>query len=380
MRFDRFHRTGDQGALLDGDAVHDANLAFSSVDLAAALQDEAIAAEALDSLCIIAFFHMTRAPLVPPAAAVVELQRWSAICDLIKRVPCPPGLPAQARETLELVLAMHEDVVAGRQPRIDDLLARLNDSARREVMANSGGFSSRSQPAEPDSAADLNMQGCLALSEFLDTGTNELLTEAISLLRRATEIVPSDHPERPRYVAEYCEAQYIKCAESYDPDAIDEALRLLRPLTVVNSSNLQAGILSGLGNFLLLRYLQTGVAASLDESLDALRRAVAQSPTPSPAIQQNLATALVRYYVRTNDVGSLTEALTILREALHAGGNDPPRHMILANLGSALLLEYERTSRLEVLDGGICALREAMAMVPTGTCTDCGTAARSFTS
>jgi tetratricopeptide (TPR) repeat protein len=148
---------------------------------------------------------------------------------------------------------------------------------------------------------------------------------------------------------------------------LEQAISVLRrALDLLDARHHPGPILNRLANAVLARYTHAHSSADLDWAIDLYRRACDESgsPTLSAIHLNNLGNALLLQHRATHDRRTLDEAIASYRRslALPLPPEDRSRH--LANLAAALRRCVVQYKEFERLDEAIALLDEARALVP----------------
>ena len=264
----------------------------------------------------------------------------------------------------------------------------------------------------------LNDAGQAFFSKYKESGHNDDLNLAGSLLERVIRLVPANSPDRPTALHNLCVCYHDLYARGGDPAALDKAIELSsQALQLAPSAPVvRAHNLSDLAISLRYRYRSTGEIDNLRQAIEAWRQVVELSPPGSSEramMLHNLSIGFRDLYARTGDVAdfrqyieagqqalqlvqpdtpnragflllqgvylrdvykrvgdlaALQTAIESLRQAaLQASPTAPNRDLILASLGSALFNSYQRTNNHADLRQAIEAWRQAVELSPPGS-------------
>lgn len=196
--------------------------------------------------------------------------------------------------------------------------------------------------------------------------------EAIQIARQASELTPSDHPDRVeclrRLVAMLGE-QYYQTGEMGD---LGEAISVSREVVELtpNGHPHRAGWLTILGILLRSQYERTGEMADLEEAMMVARHAVELTPHDHlnrPDRLESAGKSLTRQYQRTGKMVDLEEAIEVSRRTVESIPHDHPMWAsMLETLGIQLSLRYERTERRADLEEAIGLARQAVELMSHG--------------
>jgi tetratricopeptide (TPR) repeat protein len=213
----------------------------------------------------------------------------------------------------------------------------LNDAFEAERILR------RLLEADPQSPPVWTLQSVLGV--LLDkrhqlTGSPEALGESITLLRRALDVVPPGHPDRPAMLSNLAAALRSHSNLTGSPEALGESIFLLRmALNEMPPGHPdQPAILSNLAAALRSRSDLTGSPEELSESITLLRMALNEMPPghpDQPAISSNLAAALRSRSDLTGSREDNAEAQSLQLEVTR-GSTDPLRHSPLLGQGPGI--------------------------------------------
>lgn len=212
----------------------------------------------------------------------------------------------------------------------------------------------------------------LALRELFGvTGEREMLSEAISVLRRA-ESIGADHPDRPVISMNLALALQDWCEETGEAGALDEAIERVRSVVaeMPEGDGQQAQWASNLSAMYQDRYEMAFDLVALGEAVRWGRAAVDATPEDHPRLPArltHLGVALRMTYEATGDMGCLAEAVRACGEAVTLAGGTHPRIAIYeSNYASALRFKYEHSGEPRLLDEAIDMAGRAVRHTPAG--------------
>jgi tetratricopeptide (TPR) repeat protein len=258
--------------------------------------------------------------------------------------------------------------------------------------------------------------GAVPTARSAPPDTAGLVREAVGLLRSAVASMPAGNPERVSVLGTLAWALECEHEATGDPVPLDQAVAAMRELvaTLPPDHPILARQQSALGSALrriryrggdvsllreaealqraavvtaertgapawpiLLELAQTlhmaardfAGPAALDEAVELLRRAVAETPAPDRHQPLDMLGLTLRLRsAMTGDRGSAHEAVAVLRQAVDlVGPEHPAKAQHLANLGLALQLEHEWTGDRATLADAVEALRAVVSAVPAGS-------------
>ena len=208
------------------------------------------------------------------------------------------------------------------------------------------------------------------MAGYSRTGSVEVLTEAIDLLRQGMRIAPPGDPTRISLAVNLSLALWMLSERTGASDALAEAADLGR--AVVGATDpahpSRPGRLSNLGLILRSLYERTERFEVLQEAVDVSRAAVAASSEGHPARRKslsNLAVVLGRLVQHTGQHDVVQEAVQAARLSVAGvADDDADRGRLVANLSLALNILFHSTRSTEILEEAIAVGREAVALLP----------------
>jgi hypothetical protein len=289
---------------------------------------------------------------------------------------------------LDAAVAAHEQAVAASAPdTADGVTSRLQlgktlreryDVRRREEDARAA-VDALAAAADGAAAADTTLRAeCLeALGNarydlYGATGEANFVDEAVESLRRAFDLLASDDYDRSEYGSNLGSALLARFGVRGDPADLQEAIRLLEQAVVDEEQRgtTSAELLANLGNALGVRSAVTAARGDSDRAVTYLRQAVelAAGSLRRPAMLSNLAAALLERFDITGELVDLDEAIDLLETALaESAPNDPELPSRLSNLGNALRRrQLRRRGGREDLDRAVSAYERALAATADG--------------
>ncbi len=215
-------------------------------------------------------------------------------------------------------------------------------------------------------------RGGVLLRRSLRTDDEAALTQAVGLLERAVNAVPSWYFPYSGWRRQLALALRVRFERAGDPADLERAIDLGRDIVAKLPADDpdRGGYLTNHGIALRLRFEHSGHRADLDSALTVCREAVAASPPGSPTrplALSNLGNALHVRFELDGDPRDLDAAIDHSQEALRASAADEPdRTHWFTNLGIALGARYHLASDPDDLDAAIDAERAAVAAVRLG--------------
>ncbi len=296
-----------------------------------------------------------------PAALtrVIDLLRWSVTCSPIDH----PDLPGRL-SNLGVALRIRFDR--------DGRPAALDQAVKAGLAAVAVGAADHR-----DRGGHLYNAGGHLHLRFRHGAAIADLDQAVSLLEQAVHATRPDQAAHFEMVDELGRALAARCEASRPAAELGSAIRLwldrgggvldwqravvlLRHLLSFEPAT--ADRLTDLGHALTVGSTWTGSDTDLDEAIDLLRRAAADTPaaeTDHGGRLARLASALRLRFERTGAAEHLEEAAALLRRALTAlPTHHPDRDVAQAEIGVVLYQRFSRTGALPDLDEAITHLRD----------------------
>ncbi len=202
----------------------------------------------------------------------------------------------------------------------------------------------------PDRAGYLGTLGSLLLHKFERSGLLADLNDGVQTLRSAVEGMSSHDPRRLVHLSNLGNALRARLVYVGSAHDLADALSALQECVAAAApGNPNRGVyLSNLAALWLSRYQQSRSSADLRQAVEAARAAVELSPPDHPQrviLLLNLGGLLVTS-ASAGVTDHMDEAITMLREAVHAAGEDnSAKAMAIANLANALTARHERHGR-----------------------------------
>ncbi|WP_053042542.1 CHAT domain-containing protein [Streptomyces sp. KE1] len=325
--------------------------------------------------------------------------------DLARRAvaAAPPGTPVHASRVSSLVFilfrlhdvaaedhVLREAVTLGRQAvaalpeghrarpaalsHLGVVLIRAYEHTGRAALAEEAVAHHRGAVAASPglvSAARWLMNLGMALASLgRGEGRPEPAREAVTVLRRALEALPSGHPERATALSNLASALSGHSFHTDDPAAVlREAVRTARAAVTATPAGHphHAQHLNTLGLTLWALAWQTGDSAPLRSAAEAGRQACAAAPPHHPhraMFLGNLCSALRMSYARTGKPEEIAEAVAVCREGLVTLARDHPyRLRLLHRLADTLVTRALWDDDPRLLEEATEVCREAVAVL-----------------
>jgi tetratricopeptide (TPR) repeat protein len=198
----------------------------------------------------------------------------------------------------------------------------------------------------------------------------DVIAEAVGLLRRALNVLPDQHPARALMLSNLAVALQTSFRYGMAIPVLDEAISLLQSaVSVVPAGNSDLpDILSNLSTALYTRHVQVGRLADLLGAVEAAERAVDAVADDDPGLGGHLGTlavAQLALFERTDELAHLDEAIDgfVSAVAVYPAGSHK-RAGLLTNLGVAFRQRFERTGEMADLENAIAAGRDAVRVTP----------------
>ncbi|EIN03582.1 hypothetical protein PUNSTDRAFT_139463 [Punctularia strigosozonata HHB-11173 SS5] len=226
-----------------------------------------------------------------------------------------------------------------------------------------------------DTAAILNARLGRALERFYSCSEGQMsdLDEAISVCRKAVDLLPAGHVDRPEALMSLSNAIGRKDAKSRGPGA--EECRFLYRLTLDEMSPThprRVSCLSSLAYLLCIAYdTKRGSRADLDEGLQMCHEAMALLDPAHliyPAVVGRLGVALsCRFSYFPQNREDLDYSILLHEKAMHADPlSSASRYIHVHNLAHALEIRYNKFKDVADLQRAIELGREALELCPPG--------------
>ncbi|GFG20210.1 hypothetical protein IFM5058_10514 [Aspergillus udagawae] len=211
----------------------------------------------------------------------------------------------------------------------------------------------------PDRAGRLNNLGLRLGQRYSRTGAMADLQEAIVMIRKAINATPEDHPDQAIFLSNLglqLGHSYLRTGAMTD---LEEAITVSRKVVDATPEDHPdwAGRLNNLGLRLGQRYSRTGVMADLQEAIIMVRKAINAAPEDHPdqaIFFSNLGSRLGQRYLSTGEIADLDEALQLAWAAVNATPDDhPDRAGRFNNVAIRLGDRYSRTGAMADLEEAI---------------------------
>ncbi|MGH3695961.1 MAG: hypothetical protein ACRDRX_18540 [Pseudonocardiaceae bacterium] len=211
------------------------------------------------------------------------------------------------------------------------------------------------------------------------TGREAALRPALAVFRALLLATPFDSGLHPTMLMMVGEDLLRAARQTHERYLVDEAVTLGEAAVTAAEpgSQLQAIMLSGLGEAYQLRFGDLGDPADLDRAIDSYRMAADRidpdMPSPIPERHEigrevhalcldRLGSCLTRKFEQTTDPQVLDDAITVRRRALRtipADDLNRPKH--LNKLGVALHRQYRETGCADALNEAVALSAEAVS-------------------
>jgi tetratricopeptide (TPR) repeat protein len=319
-RIRAFFKQGDAAAVLDLDALVDAERLWAAAD------------------------HRDGTPVPQKVMLGLGLLRW---CRYLAR--SPGHQPDESIADIEEALRWF-GLVAQADPQA------VPEPLRRFIGAKAAGL------------AWVQYEGGVAT--FIQSNRENdaaALDQAIRLLIAAVRGTPADDPDRLRRLESAAASVRVRYERLGAPDDLDQLIDLSRAIVAVTEpdSPERADHLSRLAFDLAIRLDRTDTRTDLDEVIDAAWVAIDVLPSGNrdrAVLLSILATTLEKRFRRTDSLDDLNGVIDTSRALVTAVSSDEPvRVSMLCNLGSALLTRYERGNASADLDDAVAVYQAAVA-------------------
>lgn len=221
-----------------------------------------------------------------------------------------------------------------------------------------------------DRARRVGNLGALLILRYEETGAPADLDAAISRCTEALAVLGDDHPDARIHFNNLGSALAARTRLHGADDELDEAIAAGRAAVRGDGPAHQRVLrLSNLGGALYARFTRDGRLDDLDEDIDLQREALRLAPPDHPdrpGLLSNLATALTERHETLGVRGDLSEALTLLEEAMTAGPTPRRLATVAGAHGLALHAQHHATGDQSALERAVVSLRTAVgATAPT---------------
>jgi tetratricopeptide (TPR) repeat protein len=223
-------------------------------------------------------------------------------------------VPADLRDDLRRVMAAPRRYQQGSAPQVLDEAADAWERIYRHLSLG-------------DTEADfrwgfVNDGGALYLRRFFSTGQDEHLERALALLREAVALTSPDSPHYAASLHNLGRGLQAAYEHTATPDSLEEAIDAYERAVAATSPDSPgyAMYCGGLGSGLKTRYTWvTGSQGDLDRAIQAYRHAVdytAPNSADLSAVLNNWAMALQERYNSIGDMTDLDQSIEALERAL----------------------------------------------------------------
>ncbi|KZV67447.1 hypothetical protein PENSPDRAFT_583974, partial [Peniophora sp. CONT] len=205
---------------------------------------------------------------------------------------------------------------------------------------------------------------------FERTGELKDLELAISSHRRAVELTPDGHPDKPsrfNNLGNSFLTRFKRTGELEDLEQATSTHRCAVELTPDSHPDKPAG-LNNLGNSFLTRFERTGELESLEQAIWSHRCALTpDGHSDKPSRFNNLGGSLYTSFDQTGKLEDLEQAILSYRQAAEMTADDHPRKpLMLRHLCQELRSRFERTQELADILKAISAGNRAIELRPEG--------------
>uniref|UniRef100_UPI0032EBDB13 CHAT domain-containing tetratricopeptide repeat protein n=1 Tax=Streptomyces sp. HSW2009 TaxID=3142890 RepID=UPI0032EBDB13 len=223
----------------------------------------------------------------------------------------------------------------------------------------------------PDRFRYLSNLGVTLWFRFERVGDLADLDDAITAGRAAVQATPTSHPARADMLSDLVlllHARFEKVGDAVDLDEVITTGRAAVQAAPANHSD-RVQMLSNLGAALWFRFERVGDLADLDDAIATCQSAVRATPGDHPGRTEMLArlSKVLRARLdRGGDLAVLDEVITTERAMVEAmASNHPDRAGMLSNLGAALRERFDRGGDLADLDEAVTICRAAVQAAPS---------------
>ncbi|QRV93472.1 aromatic di-alanine and TPR containing protein [Ceratobasidium sp. AG-Ba] len=207
---------------------------------------------------------------------------------------------------------------------------------------------------------------------FERLGESRDLDCALEYLKRASELIPDSHPNRPSYLSGLGVSWYYRFKYVGEPQELSRAIEYqtravdLTPKGHPNSSKR----LSRLGRSLQTRFECLGELTDLDRAIDCGSRAVDFTPNSyldKPIYLTHLAVSRRARFERLGDLIDLNHAIDSISQAVDLTPDGHPDKLArLSSLGVSRWARFERLGELGDLDHAMGCISQAVDLTPDG--------------
>ncbi|KAF5319112.1 hypothetical protein D9611_014103 [Ephemerocybe angulata] len=233
-------------------------------------------------------------------------------------------------------------------------------------------ISSGRKKVSDDVVPQLSKCGIERLRNFRQTGDLSVLTEAISMLQRASDLTPHGHAGLPALLNDLgisFKCRFERTGEISDiADAISAQQKAV-DLTPDGHGNLPA-LLNNLGNSFTRRFERTGELSYIADAISVQQKAVDLTPHDHPDLPawlNNLGSSFIRRFEHTGELSYIADAISAHQKAVDLtphGHTDLPS--CLNNLGTSSAFHFERTGELSDIADAISVQQKAVDLTPDG--------------
>ena len=205
---------------------------------------------------------------------------------------------------------------------------------------------------------------------FSHTGELTDISEAVSCQRTAVELIPDSHPDRPMYLANLGMSLRYQFTCTGELTDISEAISFQqKALQLIPESHPdRPRYLSELGTSLQHRFGHTGELTDISEAVSFQQIAVELIPDSHPDRPKHLlnqAMSLVYQFSRTGEVTDISEAISFQQTALQlTPESHPDRPRYLAALGTSLRQRFSCTREFSDISEAISHMQKALQLIP----------------
>ena len=367
-RIRRLAESGDYGVVLDPSAIYEIAQLWESVRP----EEGNLDAIPLNSLAVLAYFHLLRCQLVP-RDDISDLQTALSLL-LMLAVRAPHLVPYDIRQLLTAGHAESEEDAGRLATDWAPVLLRYRpteppDALNVAITAFCGAAAVSDLGSSDHALFQSELAGAL-VTRFERTGDFKDLDAAIDAGQQAVAAASPGDPSLARYLSNlggWLSRRFAYAGNVADLDAAIDVGQRAIALTSSEHGN-RAMPLSNLGSALLDRFKQRRDYADLAAAVEALNEAIAAIPADNSdrAIPlTNLGNALLARFEWGGDITDLNAAIEAARQALiHTPSNHPNRAMYLSNLSNALTIRFERSGDNADLAAAVDAAQHSVAETP----------------
>ncbi|KAK3378914.1 CHAT domain-containing protein [Lasiosphaeria ovina] len=177
------------------------------------------------------------------------------------------------------------------------------------------------------------------------------LEEAVRMSRRAVDMLPNDHPDRPEWLNNLAVRYLDYSSDTGATSDLEKAVLVAEEALNVTPGTPSPVVLNVYGRLLGNRYMQTGVTSDIEEAIQRARQALdIASDNPGPYLV-DLAMLLLDLYHSTGAIADLEQVIQVARQAAKEAENNRLRRLKCSDfLGHVLFDRYKKIGTMADLD------------------------------